>query len=140
MYNKYNLWKARQVAVVDAKIGPIHGWILDADTSEPVIGATIRVTGTTDFAWTDFSGWFRMQRIPFGSYHIEIKHLNYIEVTLEQHNPPEGSVSCVVVSLHKKPRKSPVILSILLGRNPCGFDVAGQDPRGPDGIPPAASL
>lgn len=69
--------------VFAAAVGQIKGTITDAETGEPVIGASVLVVGTKFGAMTDFDGRFTIARLEPGEYTVKISHLDYdaVEVT-----------------------------------------------------------
>ena len=60
-----------------AQQGTIRGAVKDAKTNEELIGATVRVAGTTIGASTDIEGFFTLPRLAEGSYTIEISFVSY---------------------------------------------------------------
>ena len=59
----------------------VTGKVLD-ETGEPVIGASIKVTGTTTGTITDFDGNFTLNNVPQGAK-IEISYIGYLTQTVE---------------------------------------------------------
>jgi len=57
----------------------ISGFIRDSDNGEPLIGATIRLTGTKYGAITNKNGFFSILDIPPGNYEILITNIGYTE-------------------------------------------------------------
>lgn len=64
-----------------AQTGSITGTILDSDSKEPVIGATVLVDKTTLGSLTDLEGKFLIKNVPAGTQSIVIKYLGYEDVT-----------------------------------------------------------
>lgn len=60
--------------------GSITGKVMDEDTSEPLIGATILVKGTTTGTITDLDGSFTLQGIDAGAQTIVISFIGYQEI------------------------------------------------------------
>ncbi len=65
-----------------AATGKIIGQLLDAETKEPVIGASVMVVGTRRGAVTDFDGRYIIGQIEPGTYSVRITHLDYDAVTV----------------------------------------------------------
>jgi hypothetical protein len=59
------------------KIGSITGQILDNDTREPIVGASILIMGTQKGAASDTSGRFSITKISAGSYSLQYKAIGY---------------------------------------------------------------
>lgn len=57
----------------------LRGEVLDAGTQHPLIGATIKVLGTTPLKGgsTDVNGRFEIRDIPVGRYDIEVSYVGY---------------------------------------------------------------
>lgn len=58
----------------------IYGIVTDAQTSEPLIGATVVIEGTTNGVTTDFDGKFKLT-LAAGSYNISASYLGYESLT-----------------------------------------------------------
>lgn len=63
-----------------ASTGHIKGRIISKSDSEPVIGASVLVVGTTQGAYTDVDGYFQILRLDPGTYTLRISHLEFITV------------------------------------------------------------
>ncbi len=55
----------------------IRGTVLDAETSEPLTGATILLVGTNHFAIAGLDGSFLLRNISYGEYDIQISFISY---------------------------------------------------------------
>ena len=70
-----------------AQTGVIRGTVKDAATDEDIIGATVRIDGTTMGAATDVNGFFSISKVPVGKKKILITYVSYkvkeVEVTVE---------------------------------------------------------
>src|SRR5262245_12489608 len=69
-----------QVAVVPASLqllGTISGRVTDGVTGAPVAGAQLTVEGTRLGAVADDSGWYRIARIPPGTYSVGVRRIGY---------------------------------------------------------------
>ena len=60
--------------------GQIKGQITDKETKEPVIGASVQVTGTTMGGMTDADGRYQILRVEIGTYELTISHIDYDKV------------------------------------------------------------
>ena len=57
--------------------GILHGVITDGTTKEPLMGATIRLEGTSFGGYTDMDGKFTITGIPKGVYTVVISYVSY---------------------------------------------------------------
>ncbi|PDH54070.1 MAG: TonB-dependent receptor, partial [Rhodothermaeota bacterium MED-G12] len=88
-------WKTGQVWVLSlfigilftgnalAQSGKITGTLLDADTKEPLIGATVGIKGTTKGAITDVDGNYLMLNVAPGTYVLEARYIGYATVVVQ---------------------------------------------------------
>lgn len=62
-----------------AQFGSIKGTIKDGKNNEAIIGATVQVVGTTAplGSVTDVEGNFEIQKVPAGSYKVQISYVSY---------------------------------------------------------------
>ena len=63
--------------------GTVAGRIVDAQTGETLIGANVRVEGTTLGAATNIDGEYRIIGIPVGEYAVTASYTGYSAVTIE---------------------------------------------------------
>lgn len=70
-----------------AQTGVVRGTIKDAATDEDIIGATVRIDGTTLGASTDINGFFSISKVPVGKRKVVISYISYkqkeIDITAE---------------------------------------------------------
>ncbi|MEL0010588.1 MAG: carboxypeptidase-like regulatory domain-containing protein, partial [Bacteroidota bacterium] len=66
-----------------AQSGKITGTLLDADTKEPLIGATVGIQGTTKGAITDVDGNYLMLNVAPGTYILEARYIGYATVVVQ---------------------------------------------------------
>jgi len=64
-------------SVLAQNTGTISGKIIDRETSEPIIGATLLVDKTNIGGITDLSGAFKINNVPTGEQLIRIKYIGY---------------------------------------------------------------
>jgi len=57
--------------------GTIRGTITDEKTGEKLIGANVMIEGTTLGTATDLNGYFRITKVPPGSYNLIIRYMGY---------------------------------------------------------------
>jgi outer membrane receptor protein involved in Fe transport len=57
--------------------GGIRGFVRDAETSEPLIGATVAVAGTGGGVVTDVDGYYDIRGLSDGKYTLEFRFLSY---------------------------------------------------------------
>jgi len=71
--------------------GKIAGKIVDSKTGEPVIGANVAITGTTQGAATDIDGSFLIDNVDPGIYSVTISYISYAQKTVTgvEVNPKE---------------------------------------------------
>ncbi len=66
-----------------AQKGTIKGTVIDAKTSEVLIGATVMLEGTTVGTITDFDGNFLIEKIEPGTYNVRCSFISY-ETTIKE--------------------------------------------------------
>ena len=66
-----------------AQSGKITGTLLDAETNEPLIGATVGIQGTTKGAITDIDGNYLMLNVAPGTYVLEARYIGYAKVVVQ---------------------------------------------------------
>jgi TonB-dependent receptor len=60
-----------------AQSGTIRGTIKDAKTNEDLIGATVKIDGTTLGSVTDINGFFSIAKVPAGKVKVVITYVSY---------------------------------------------------------------
>ncbi len=55
----------------------ISGYIIDENTGETIIGATVLLKGTLNGTISDINGFFTLSKIPDGKINIKISHISY---------------------------------------------------------------
>ncbi len=70
-----------------AQTGVVRGTIKDAATDEDIIGATVKIDGSTLGAATDINGFFSIAKVPVGKKKVIISYVSYktkeIEINVE---------------------------------------------------------
>jgi TonB-dependent receptor len=81
-----------------AQTGVIKGSVLDANTKETLIGATVVVQGTTIGAATDFDGNFRIEKVAPGNYNLIVSYISYDNeiIRIEVNNGIETTVNAAL--------------------------------------------
>ena len=73
--------------VTFAQTGVVRGTIKDATTNDDIIGATVRINGTTQGSSTDINGFFSISKVAIGKQKVIISYVSYktkeIEITVE---------------------------------------------------------
>jgi uncharacterized membrane protein len=62
--------------------GKIHGKVVDKDTDEPLIGATVSLLGTTRGAVTDENGEYYVLQVEVGPYTVRASYVGYQSVEI----------------------------------------------------------
>ena len=63
--------------------GKLQGHVLDSQTREPLVGATVLIPGTALGASTDLNGGFVISNVPAGTYKIRATYIGYLEKELQ---------------------------------------------------------
>ncbi|MBO6621551.1 MAG: TonB-dependent receptor [Balneola sp.] len=69
---------------VQAQSGKITGKILDAETGEPLIGATVGIKGSTKGAVADIDGNYLMLNVAPGTYTLEARYIGYATLAVQE--------------------------------------------------------
>lgn len=81
-----------------AQQGYVRGKVIDAETGEPLIGATVAVPGTTRGTTTDFDGNYSLNLDP-GTYTISISYVSYETQTFEEVEVTAGETTIINANL-----------------------------------------
>jgi outer membrane receptor protein involved in Fe transport len=79
--------------------GTLRGKVIDAETGEALIGATIVVTGTTRGAITDFDGNYTLTGLDPGITSITVQYVSYEPQTFPDVEIKDGDVAVLDVNL-----------------------------------------
>jgi outer membrane receptor protein involved in Fe transport len=71
-------------SVMMAADGKIRGFVTDAETGEPLLGANVQVVGTNRGTATDENGEYVILNIPTGMYDVVATYMGYQQVTVEE--------------------------------------------------------
>jgi len=61
----------------------IEGKVIDAQNSEPLVGATIKIVNTSFGAITDLDGFFRIENLASGTYKIKVSYIGYTDKIID---------------------------------------------------------
>lgn len=67
-----------------AQYGKISGTVVDQQTGEPLVGASVRLDGTALGASTDLNGGFVILNVPAGNYNVKTTYVGYHPLTMAQ--------------------------------------------------------
>ncbi len=81
-----------------AQQGTVSGMIVDAETGEELIGATVQVQGTGTGTVTDISGNYQLKLDP-GTYTLQYSYVSYSPKTVEGVAVKAGEVNRIDISL-----------------------------------------
>lgn len=87
------------LAPLFAQRGTIRGTIVDANTNEPLIGASVLVEGTTLGAAADLDGHFIIQDISAGSYTLRSTYVAYRPALLQEIVVEQGEETKVTIAM-----------------------------------------
>lgn len=81
--------------------GSINGYVIDIDTEQPIIGATLKIDGTGIGNYTNREGRFQIKSIPIGKYKLIVSAVGYethkTEITIK-----ENIDTIIIVKLKSK--------------------------------------
>lgn len=66
-----------------AQSGKIRGVVTDAETGEPIIGASVIIEGTTKGNATDINGEYIILNVEPGTYNLEFSYIGYSQTTVQ---------------------------------------------------------
>lgn len=89
--------------------GKISGVVEDANTGEPVVGATVKIEGANLVTTTDEDGEYFMIGVPVGKYAVVVSHIGYeiiskegVRVLLDLTTPVDFSLQQVAIELKRE--------------------------------------
>lgn len=89
-------------SIYSAATGQIKGTIVDKETKEPVLGASVMVVGTGRGAMTDLDGKYIITQMDPGTYTLKITHIHYKEVEVTNVEVKSDLTKDVSQELEKK--------------------------------------
>lgn len=84
---------------VFSQTGIIRGKVIDAETGESLIGATVVITGTTNGTISDFDGNYSLSDIPAGNQSVTISYVSYETIQIDNIEVKPGEVAIVNANL-----------------------------------------
>lgn len=82
--------------------GKINGRVVDAATGDPVIGANVAITGTTQGAATDLDGNYIIQAVKPGTYSITVSYISHAKKQVTGVEVRAGETTTLNISLQPK--------------------------------------
>jgi len=68
------------VVTLSLQAASISGYVLDKDTKEPLIGATVLLIGTNHYAIVSVDGSYSIKNLPEGEYRVEVSFVGYDKI------------------------------------------------------------
>ena len=85
-----------------AQTGTIRGSIKDAKTKEALIGATVRIDGTTTGAATDIEGNFTIANVPATTHKLIISYVSYLTTEIPNVRVESGNTTLIDTELQEE--------------------------------------
>ncbi|MBD3257316.1 TonB-dependent receptor plug domain-containing protein, partial [candidate division GN15 bacterium] len=102
-------WSLTALPVAAKVTGKISGMVEDSETGNPIIGASVRVTGTNLVTKTDEDGEYFIINVPVGKYDISVTHVGFetmtqqdVRVLLDLTTPVDFAMAQVAVELQEE--------------------------------------
>ncbi len=90
------------IAATFAQTGTIRGAIKDAKTKEALIGATVRIDGTTLGAATDIEGNFNITNAPVGTHKLIVSYVSYLTTEIPNVRVESGNTTAIDTELQEE--------------------------------------
>ncbi|TAE34052.1 MAG: TonB-dependent receptor [Cytophagales bacterium] len=90
------------IAATFAQTGTIRGAIKDAKTKEALIGATVRIDGTTLGAATDIEGNFNITNAPVGTHKLIVSYVSYLTSEIPNVRVESGNTTVIDTELQEE--------------------------------------
>lgn len=87
------------VLPAQAQTGAVRGTVLDAETGETIIGANVRLEGTTTGSTTDLDGRYEILNVPQGIYRVVFSYIGYAASTVTDVEVMAGQATRLDVTL-----------------------------------------
>jgi len=78
----FNLLAASAANADDQALGKIAGRVINKESAQPLVGATVAVQGTALGAITDLDGNFRIKKLPEGTYTVIATSIGFTQITI----------------------------------------------------------
>ena len=85
-----------------AQLGTLAGKVKDNASGEPIIGATVFITGSNKGAVSDVNGDYAVQLEP-GIYRIQVSYVSYKTQTLENIKVDAGKTTALNITIAEMP-------------------------------------
>jgi TonB-dependent receptor len=99
---------------LSAQTGTIAGKVIDAKSSEGLIGCSIRLVSGTGGAITDFDGNFVIQNVPVGVHIIEVRYTGYQDKKVESIEVKGGEATTIDLALEEPSAGGTAITEVLI--------------------------
>ncbi|MGV8092092.1 MAG: TonB-dependent receptor domain-containing protein [Mangrovibacterium sp.] len=73
--------------------GSLKGRIVEAETSEPLPGATVLISGTQFGTTSDADGYYLLEKVPAGKYTIEVSFIGYMKERVDVRVQASGTAT-----------------------------------------------
>ena len=87
------------ISEVNAQKGKINGTVIDNSSGEPLISATVSITGTTRGVVTDLDGKYNLENIDAGLYSITVSYITYTLKTITDVRVTSGETTVLNIAL-----------------------------------------
>ncbi len=87
------------ISIPSVAQGILRGKVIDAETGEYLIGATVMLKGTTTGAATDLDGNYSVPNIPAGKYTVLCQYISYEPLVFENVEIEDGKVTLINMQL-----------------------------------------
>ena len=94
--------------------GALKGEIVDAETKEPLIGATVLVVDQNMGAVAGIDGEFTIKNIPAGTHQVEIKYIGYETVIFDSVRIRPNEIVVIEAEIHMNQEIQPIELKPML--------------------------
>jgi outer membrane receptor protein involved in Fe transport len=107
MYSKFNSRILLLISILltsvfsYAQTGILRGTVKDAGNSDDVIGATVKIVGTSFVASTDVNGFFSFSKVPVGKVALSISYVSYKVRSIENLSVEADKVTEVNTTLEE---------------------------------------
>ena len=85
-----------------ASMGRISGTVVDAETGDPLIGATVVVVGLELGAMADLEGFYLIRNVPAGRHAVQVSMIGYAEKRVTEIQVEPGQVSRIDIGVEQE--------------------------------------
>jgi uncharacterized protein YfaP (DUF2135 family) len=125
-------WTNVVIVIAAQTCGNIVGQVIDADTGQPIAGATVTEWGSGRQTTTDANGNFHFECVrPSGADTVSASAQGYVEDFRPVTVPASGNSASVVIPLHR-PQVGQILIRLDWGSSPSDLDshLSGPDGQG----------